>query len=122
MTDLKDFDGLLHLGRVARTVKVGGFEIKMHTLNAGEYTKMMERVGDDQSSAKRLESIQREVISSSIDTINGQTLSADDKSKLVGMMQVGLSNMLYEEYSSMAEEQSKVIEDAKKNSAQTKTG
>ena len=121
--DLKEFNDLIDLGRVTRTVKVAGRDIRMHTLDSSEYAKMTERLGDDNiSMGRRLESLQREVLASAIDSIDEKSISLEDKSKLVGQFQVGFSNLLYDEYGKMVEEQAKILEESKKNSAQTMTG
>lgn len=115
--DLKDFNDLADVGRVKRTITVGSHEIVMHTLNSNEYGALAARIGDEGGVTKRLELLQREVLVHSIETVDGKQLTVDDKASLVGMMQIGLSNMLYEEYGKMVEEQNKLLEDSKKNSA-----
>jgi hypothetical protein len=117
--DLKDFNDLADVGRITRTIRVGNHDIVMHTLNSNEYSAMAGNLKDDDAigMTKRLEALQREIVAHAIESIDGKKLSAEDSVALVGMMQIGLSNMLYEEYGKMVEEQNKVLEDSKKNSA-----
>lgn len=121
--DLKNFNDLADIGSVKRAVKLGSHEVVLHTLNSQEYAGMADKIGDTEAStAKRFETLQREMLIAAVDTVDGQKLSYEDKAILLGMMQIGLSNRLYEEYGSMIEEQNKIIDDAKKNSAPTMTG
>ena len=122
MEELKEFEDLVSLGAIARTVTVGGYEIRLKTLSSFEYSKMTERIREDfPTHSKRLEAMQREIIAAAIDTINGKKLSLEAKQTILSTSQLGLANMLYVEYSSMVEEQSKVLETAKKDSSRTKT-
>lgn len=122
MEELKEFEDLVNLGAVTRTVKVGGYEIELKTLSSFEYSKMTERIRDDfPTHSKRLEAMQREIIAAAIYTINGKRLSLEAKQTILSTSQLGLANMLYTEYSSMVDEQSKMLESAKKDSSRTKT-
>jgi hypothetical protein len=121
--DLKNFNDLAEIGSVRKTVKLGSHSVVLHTLNSQEYSAMAEKIGDEVAgTAKRFESLQREMIIAAIESIDGEKPSYADKASLLGMMQIGLSNMLYEEYGSIVEEQSKIIEESKKNSAPAMTG
>jgi hypothetical protein len=117
--DMKDFNDLFEIGRVTKTIKIAGHEIVMHTLNSNEYSAMAGALKEDDGVglSKRLEALQREIVANAIETVDGKKLNSEEKSALVGMMQIGLSNMLYDEYGKMIEEQNKVLEDSKKNSA-----
>lgn len=116
--ELKEFDDLINLGRVQRTVKVGKHEISLCTLNSVEYAEAMARTSGTGGplDSDRLESMQREMVIASIRAIDGKELSLKDKSELISKGQLALSNMLYSEYMGMVDEQGKVLEDAKKNS------
>lgn len=123
MGEIKDFNDLADIGKIRKTVKIGNHEIVLHTLASDEYSRMAERLGDDSSTtAKRMESLQREILAAAIESIDGKALSHDERSKLMGVVQVGFSNMLYEEYGAMIQEQAHILDDAKKNSAQTTNG
>ena len=118
--DLKEFDDLINLGRVTRPVKVASHEIVLSTLNSKEYSGAMSRVGVAPSGAAdsdKFELLQREVVVAAIKTVDGKELSYQDKTALVLAGQLALSNMLYNEYVNMVEEQSKLLDDAKKNSS-----
>lgn len=117
--DLKEFDDLINLGRVSRTVSLGKHSIVLDTLNSGEYADAMSRVpqGGSVLDSDKLEAMQREIVSAAIRTIDGKELSSEDKTSIVSKGQLALSNLLYSEYVSMIEEQGKILEDAKKNSS-----
>jgi hypothetical protein len=117
--DLKDFDDLINLGRVTRTVKLMSRNIVLGTLNSGEYADAMSRVPQNGTAldSDRLEGMQREIVAAAIRTIDGKELSQEDKISLVSRGQLALSNLLYTEYISMVDEQGRIIEDAKKNSS-----
>lgn len=116
--ELKEFDDLINLGRVTRAVKLLSHEIILGTLNSKEYALAMSRVSaSGQTDGDRLESTQREVVIAAIRTIDGKELSYQDKHNIVSAGQLALSNLLYIEYISLVGEQSKVIDDAKKNSS-----
>lgn len=116
--ELKEFDDLINLGQVRRTVKLADHEIVMHTLSSLEYSKMTERLSDDlPNQSKRFEVLQREVLCAAVDSIDGKKLSYEEKTRLFSMTQLGFSNMLYAEYSSMVDEQARLLDEAKKNSS-----
>lgn len=116
--ELKEFDDLINLGRVTKAVKLLSHEIILGTLNSKEYALAMSRVSaSGQTDGDRLESTQREVVIAAIRTIDGKELSYQDKHNIVSAGQLALSNLLYIEYISLVGEQSKVIDDAKKNSS-----
>lgn len=115
--ELTDFDDLINLGRVTRTIKLGKHEIVLSTLNSKEYAEAMARVPQvSEGRTDRFEAVQREMVVAAIRTINGKELSDKQKSAVLSGGQLGLSNLLYLEYIQMIEEQSKMLDDAKKNS------
>ena len=117
--ELKDFNDLINLGRVTRVMNIGGHKIVLGTLNSEEYNQAVSRIPADCPEASRMERIQREIIAAAIQSIDGETLDPDAKSKILTLGQLALSNMMYSEYISMIGEQDKLLEDAKKNSSQT---
>ena len=121
MTEINEFDDLINLGKVNRKVKLLGHEITMETLDSGSYSQAMSQVPDNVSDSKRLESMQREIVGASIKLIDGKPITAETRKKLMANSQLGLSNILYNEYLGMVQEQSKILEDAKKNSSQALT-
>ena len=121
--EIKDFEDLISLGRVQRTVKLGSRDVLMHTLSTDEYAKMSQGLDDNEpSQAKRFESLQRGILSGAIESIDGKVMSGEDKTLLVGKLQLGTCNMLYDIYTKMVEEQNKILTDSKKNSSQELTG
>lgn len=120
--EIKNFDDLISLGQVRRTVKLAGHEITMHTLSTLEYGKMTERLSDDlPNQSKRFEVLQREVLCAAVDSIDGLKPSYEEKVRLFGMLQLGFSNMLYSEYSSMVDEQGSLLDEVKKNTSPVTT-
>jgi len=115
-TDLKEFDDLINLGRVKRTVKVVGHVINLATLTSLDYNKAMSRVPSEGNDSKRMEAMQREIVAMAIQDIDGKDLDQDKKLAILGLSQLGLSNLLYGQYAEMVDEQNSVIEEAKKNS------
>jgi hypothetical protein len=118
--ELKEFDDLISLGRIIRSVKVLNRDIVLVTLNSSEYADAMSRVpqGSSVLDGDRLEAMQREIVAAAIRTIDGKELSKETKTALVSQGQLALSNLLYAEYISMVDEQSSIIDSAKKNSSQ----
>jgi len=118
--DIKEFDDLINLGRVKRSVNLGSHEIVLCTLNSKEYASAMAHISPGASSFEgdKLELMQREIVVAAIRTIDGKELPYQDKAAIVYAGQLALSNLLYSEYVSMVEEQNKVLEDVKKNSSQ----
>lgn len=117
--EIQEFDDLLSFGKMTSTVVVGQSEIVIKTLSSLEYSRISSRFKDkDSTEAARFEHMQREIVAASIESINGKKLSHEDKVRLLGLGQLGLVNMLFESYNELAEEQSKILEDAKKNSSQ----
>lgn len=116
--ELKTFDDLINLGQVRRTVDLAGHAIVMHTLAGNEYAKLSERLGEVTDKVK-FEALQRQIIASSIDSIDGHTLQHEEKVELLGKMQLGLQNMLYSVYTDMVAEQEKLLDEAKKKSSPT---
>ena len=115
--DLKEFDDLINLGRVTRSLKLGSHEIVMGTLDSKEYAAAMTRIPAGASDGDKFEMLQREIVAAAIKTIDGKTLPQQDKVGIVTASQLGLSNMLYVEYLSLVEEQNLALEQAKKNSS-----
>jgi len=114
---LKDFDDLLTIGQVKRTVKVGKHLIMLSTVTSEDYNKAMDGVPDDAPSSKKMEIVQRELVATAIREIDGESLSHEEKVRILSMGQLALSNLLYNEYIELVEEQGKLLEDAKKNSS-----
>ena len=117
METLESFDDLVNLGKVTRKVKLMDHEIALETLNSKDYSQAMALVPDNATDAKKFETIQREMISAAIKSIDGKIVSAEIKQKLMSNSQLGLSNILYGLYLAMVEEQGKLLDGAKKNSS-----
>jgi hypothetical protein len=116
--EINEFDDLINLGRMTRVVKLGKHEIVLGTLNSKEYAAAMSRVlAAGKAEGDKMESTQREVVIAAIRNIDGKELSYQDKYAIVSSGQLALSNLLYIEYVSIVEEQSRILEDAKKNSS-----
>jgi hypothetical protein len=116
--EINEFDDLINLGRMTRSVKLAKHEIVLGTLNSKEYASAMSRVlAAGRAEGDKMESTQREVVIAAIRNIDGKELSYQDKYAIVSSGQLALSNLLYIEYISLVEEQSKILDDAKKNSS-----
>jgi len=116
MADLKEFDDLVNLGLVKRAVKLGGHVINMTTLTSLDYNQAMSRIPTEGGESKKLEAMQREIIAAAIQDIDGKEMDHDKKVQLLGIGQLGLSNVLYGHYVEMVGEQAEILEGAKKNS------
>lgn len=122
MKELEGFDDLINLGAVSKDITLAGHKIRLHTLNSYEYSKVTERIPDDMpTSSSRLEAMQREVLCAAIDSIDDKKLSAEAKRLLLSTGQLGLANLLYQQYAEMIDEQQVLLDDAKKNGSQTKS-
>ena len=120
--EINEFDDLMNLGKVTRTIKLlGKFEIELVTLGSGEYSNAMSRVPDGLPDSKRMECVQREMMAEAIKSINGKSVEYEKRIKILTGGQLGLSNLLYGEYLMMVDEQTKIIEGAKKNSSEPMT-
>jgi len=123
--NISDFDDLINLGQVRHVFPVGKHEVIMKTLTSLEYGKAMSRVPSEGTAGitdiNRLEIMQREVVASALESIDGQKLSHEDKVALLGAGQLGFANLLYSEYLNMVEEQTGIIDEAKKKSSTDQT-
>lgn len=117
--EIKEFEDLVNLGQIRRSLKFGNHDVVMHTLAGDEYKNLSQRIGDPDDKVK-FEALQRQIVASSIESLDGKSFTHEEKLTLIGKLQLGLSNTLYTVYLEMVAEQEKLLEDAKKKSSTTK--
>lgn len=117
--DIKEFDDLIHVGHLKKSVKLGSHEFVLKTLSSGEYVAMTKQFPDNSpmTQAEKFEAIQRATLAHSIESVDGKKPTVEEKERLLSLMQLALSNMLYNEYMDLVAEQGKLLDDAKKNSS-----
>jgi hypothetical protein len=117
--ELKAFDDLIQMGQLTKTLKLGAHEFKLKTLSSGEYVAMTKKIPEGQTTgqAEKFEALQRITLSHAIEAIDGQTLSVEEKDRLLSVLQLAVSNILYDAYMDLVTEQNKQLEDVKKNSS-----
>ena len=116
--DIKDFDDLISMGHMTKTVSIGSHVFALKTLSSGEYVSMTKKFPDNSpmTEAEKFEAMQRLTLAHAIESIDGKSLSVEEKDRLLSLLQLAVSNMLYNEYMDLVADQSKKLEDAKKNS------
>lgn len=118
--DIKDFDDLILMGQLTKTVKLGAHEFTLKTLSSAEYVSLTKKFPDNSpmTQAEKFEAIQRLTLVHAIVSIDGKTPSSEEKERLISLLQLAVSNILYEEYMDLVADQAKTLEDVKKNSSQ----
>lgn len=116
---VKEFGDLLTMCGVTKVVKFGTHEIVLKTLTYDEQSNIMEAMSSvaDGKDTKRMDIVQKELLAASIETIDGKTLTKEQKLFILGNGQAALCNMLFNEYEALIGEQNKTLEDVKKNSS-----
>ena len=112
--EITEFDDLVALGALSKDIKIGAHTITMKTLNYDTYSGMI--AGIDQG--KSAMDTQLFVLSNSITKIDGKDVSTETKMRLLKSAQIGLVNLLTNEYEKMLSEQGEIYEDVKKNTSQ----
>lgn len=116
--DVPSFDDLIDLGALKHVVELAGHKIILHTLNQKEYGQMTARMRDDYpNESKRMEVLQKEILAESIEEIDGARLSIEQKRALLDAAQLGLSNLLFIEYSNLLDKQAEILRGSQKNSS-----
>ncbi len=121
---VKNFDDLKSMGAVTKKLKLGAHEIVMRSLGYDEQSAVVASVPDTEQGpngpvpvkdSRKFDMIQRELLSASIDTIDGVKLSGEEKSELLGSFQTGLVNLLFGQYEQLLASQTEILDDVKKN-------
>lgn len=115
MEKIKNFDDLKTMGCVTRTFKLGSYEIKMRSLGYEEQSQLVANVPDGVKESRKFDLIQKELLAASIETINGEALSSEEKADLLGSLQTALVNLLFAQYEQLLAEQTQLIDEVKKN-------
>ena len=122
---VKNFDDLKAMGCVRKTLKVGTREIAMRSLGYEEQSQIVANVPEVEKNAagedvkvkesRKFDIIQREMLAASIESIDGQPLSREEKTGLLGDSQTAFVNLLFAQYEQLLTVQNQIIEDVKKN-------
>ncbi len=117
--EIKEFDDLINMGHLRKSVKLGAHEFVLKTLSSGEYVAMTRQFPDNSpmTQAEKFEAMQRATLAHAIESVDGKKLSVEEKERLLSLLQLAVSNMLYNEYMDLVADQTKTLEDAKKNSS-----
>jgi len=118
--DIKEFDDLIHMGHLSKTVKLGAHEFVLKTLSSGEYVALTKKIPDGPAitQAERFEALQRLTLAHSIESVDGKSPTVEEKDRLLSLLQLAVSNVLYDAYMDLVAEQNRQLEDAKKNSSE----
>jgi hypothetical protein len=117
MENVKNFDDLINMGAVTKVVKLGTHEIKMRTLGFDEQSSISDNIPETSKDSKKLDILQKNIIAESIVSVDNVVLSKEEKMAMIGKMQNGVVNFLFNQFEIMVGEQSKILEDVKKNSS-----
>lgn len=112
---VNEFGDLLGIYGVIRDVKVGSHVIRMRSLTYDEQSIVLGSVPAD--AKNKLDVIQKELLVAAIETIDDKKIDSEQKRFLLGNGQAALCNLLFNEYEALMGEQSKLLEDVKKNSS-----
>lgn len=117
---LSDLKSLIYLGRLEKTVKIGGFEFKIATLTTSQQRDIMSSIMSDGNATERMLDIKPLTMSYSVLTVNGVDLEAlctddsitsvqDRRSNVVMNLQSVLLEKLYKEYDDLVTRSGKDI-------------
>jgi hypothetical protein len=117
---LSDLKSLIYLGRLEKTVKIGGFEFKIATLTTSQQRDIMSSIMSDGNATERMLDIKPLTMSYSVLTVNGVDLEAlctddsitsvqDRRSNVVMSLQSVLLEKLYKEYDDLVTRSGKDI-------------
>ena len=119
---VKDFSDLLDIGHVTKSITVGKHCIKLRTLSYDEQSGLIDAIPPEVKDFKRIDLLQKEMLATAIEDIDGVKLTKEQKKALLGNGQAAFCNFIFSEYEELVKEQTENIEDVKKNSSQlTKT-
>ena len=118
---VKEFADLLNIGSVTRDVVLAGHTVKLRTLNFDEQSRVLDGIPTDAKDIRRMDIVQKELLAAAIESIDGKKLTKEEKITLLGTGQAAFCNLIFSEYEQLLAEQSKSLEDLKKNSSAVKT-
>ena len=112
---INSFEDLKTMGRVTKIIKLGAYSIKMHSLGYEEQSQILSNIPEGTKEARKYDIIQREILSASIESIDGIVLSGADKADLLGESQAAFVNLLFAQYELLLTEQNEIMDGVKKN-------
>ena len=122
MDIIKEFDDLINVGHLTKTVKLGEHSFVLQTLSSAEYVSLMKKIPSKETTqGEGFEALQRITLAHAIMSIDDRPLTYEEKDRLLSLLQLGVSNALYDSYTALVDEQNKLIEESKKNSSQGAT-
>ena len=122
--NLKNFDDLKAMGCVRKTLTIGKHQLTMRSLGYEEQSLIVatipdtEVIGEEQvkiKDSRKYDLIQKAVLASAIEDIDGVKLSDKEKSDILGDSQTALVNLLFAQYEQLLAEQISIIDGVKKN-------
>ena len=120
-TKVKSFDDLKTMGCVAKSFTVGSHTIKMRSLSYEEQSILVASVPEVENGEvkikepRRFDIIQREILATAIESIDGIVLSGEEKTSLIGESQTPFVNLLFTLYEQLLAEQNQIMDAVKKN-------
>jgi hypothetical protein len=118
---IKNFDDLKTMGCVRKSFKVGEHTIAMRSLGYEEQSQIVANVPDGVKDSRKFDIIQKEMLAASIETIDGQTFSIEEKNSLLGDSQTAFVNLLFAQYEQLLTVQNQIIDGVKKNISSLET-
>ena len=120
-TKIKNFDDLKTMGCVSKSFTVGTHTIKMRSLSYEEQSILVASVPEVENGEKKIKEprrfdiIQREILATAIDSIDGVVLTGEEKTSLIGESQTPFVNLLFTLYEQLLAEQNQIMDAVKKN-------
>ena len=112
---VKNFDDLINIAAVSKTITVAGHDIKLKSLGYDEQSGMMDVIPDNIKESKKYDMLQKEILANAIVSIDGVVLTHENKVDLLSRAQTGFVNLMFAEYELLIGDQNKILEDVKKN-------
>jgi uncharacterized coiled-coil DUF342 family protein len=105
---------LVSLGKLEREITLGGFKIKISSLDGEEEHEVIKETSGITDTFERFDKMRRETLVRAIRTINGKSLSLEMKRELLSKLQTSVIAFLQQAYDEMMKEQASIIEELKK--------
>jgi hypothetical protein len=107
---------LAQLGRVEKEVVINkDLKLKLHTLSVTEMQKALAGIPNDiENEVAKFTHMQQAVLIQATDSVNDQGITKDEAKELYANLQHNIFAEIFVEYTALAGEQAKVLEDLKK--------
>ncbi len=107
---------LMQLGRIEKEIVLkDDIKIKVHTLSVAEQHRAFVNLPNDtENEVARFTSLQAALLTEATDEVNGVKVTREQAKEMYESMQANVLAHIFTEYSELASEQSKVLEELKK--------